>query len=611
MKAIYNLSAALAVLLLTACGNDEIIESNENGTGERVSMTFTANAPAADTRTSLVEGAQVYWTPGDVIGVYSCIYQKFEVQEPGSPFTTDLAADAPTATFTGTAELGALQYIAVYPQDKFMACEWNSESTALWFTLPTEQQAVAGGFASGLNLSWATTAEMGGDLTFKNLCALVKFSISGGEAGDLKSVTLTDLGGTGISGTMMYMNAQSMGEFVMAEISFPSVTLTGTFTTGTDYYFVVAPSVDTNNYAPAALKKGFSLTFTRQDGTSFTKTASNGIGDNTNLTAGMILNLGSIDLSGATYQDAITNTLFINMVGDQVDWEVTDGIVLLTEKNKQAIAKVTSLNIDGKSLTDISGIEYFTNLTSLYCSDNRLTELPVENLTNLTSLYCSDNRLTELPVENLTNLTSLDCFNNQLTALPVENLTKLTSLNCSYNQLTVLPVENLTNLTSLYCSDNQLTELPVENLTNLTSLDCFNNQLTALPVENLTQLRELICGGSQLTALSVANLPQLIALHCHRNQIQSLSVEGLSNLQTLACHENQLTELDISSLTELKNLFCGNQTNAAGELQDLKLLLASAQEETWETYWYRYEDNKGVTVEYDDELQGGDATGSW
>ena len=527
MKAIYNLSAALAVLLLTACGNDEIIENNENGTGERVSMTFTANAPVADTRTSLVEGAQVYWTPGDVIGVYSCIYQKFEVQEPGSPFTTDLAADAPTATFTGTAELGALQYIAVYPQDKFMACEWNSESTALWFTLPTEQQAVAGGFASGLNLSWATTAEMGGDLTFKNLCALVKFSISGGEADDLKSVTLTDLGGTGISGTMMYMNAQSMGEIVMAEIPFPSVTLTGTFTTGTDYYFVVAPSVDTNNYAPAALKKGFSLTFTRQDGTSFTKTASGGIGDNTNLTAGMILNLGSIDLSGATYQDAITNTLFINMVGDQVDWEVTDGIVLLTEKNKQAIAKVTSLKIDGKSLTDISGIEYFTNLTSLDCSDNRLTELPVENLTNLTSLDCSGNLLTELSVENL------------------------------------------------------------------------------------PQLKELICGGSQLTALSVANLPQLIALHCHRNQIQSLSVEGLSNLQTLACYENQLTELDISSLTKLENLFCGNQTNAAGELQELKLLLASAQEKTWKTYWYRYEDNKGVTVEYDDELQGGDATSSW
>ena len=167
------------------------------------------------------------------------------------------------------------------------------------------------------------TADMGGDLTFKNLCALVKFSISDGDADELESVTLTDLGGTGLSGTAQYqyLYASSMGMVMAVVPSVPSVTLTGPFTTGKDYYFVVAPSVD-NNYAPAALKNGFSLTFTRKDGTSFTKTASGGIGD-TDLAAGMILDLGAIDLSGATYQEAITNPAFINAVGEQVNWELT------------------------------------------------------------------------------------------------------------------------------------------------------------------------------------------------------------------------------------------------------------------------------------------------
>ena len=413
-------------------------------------MTFTANAPApaAGTRTSLQPGDEqgshaVYWTPDDVIGVYSCTSEAFSVEEPGSPFTTDLSAAAPTATFTGTAEADALQYIAVYPRDMFVACMWSSEGTMLEFTLPSEQTAVAGGFATGLNPSWATTADMGGDLTFKNLCALVKFSISGGDADALKSVTLTDLGGTGLSGTMAYMNAPSMGmEFVMAVV--PSVTLTGPFTTGTDYYFVVAPSVD-GYYAPAALKNGFSLTFTRKDGTSFTKTASGGIGDDTNLAAGMILDLGAIDLSGASYQAAITNPAFIKAVGDQVDWEVTGGIVYLTEANKKVIEAVKSLNIEGKNLTDISGIEYFTNLTSLDCGNNQLTALPVEKLTKLTELFCFGNQLTALPVENLTQLTTLSCSNNQLTALPVENLTQLTSLRCGNNQLTALPVAPTTS----------------------------------------------------------------------------------------------------------------------------------------------------------------------
>ena len=579
--------AALA-LSFTACGNDETFgEPETTPAGNQVTMTFTANAPApaAGTRTSLVEGTQVYWTPDDVIGVYSCIpnteYGTFETEEPGSPFTTDLSAAAPTASFTGEATEEALQYIAVYPQDKFAHCEWISGSTMLGFILPPVQQAVARGFATGLNPSLAMTDDMGGDLTFKNLCALVKFSISGGDAGELKSVTLTDLGGTGLSGIAQYVYAPSMEmEFVMAAVpSVPSVTLTGPFTTGTDYYFVVAPSVNTDSGQPAALKNGFSLTFTRQDGTSFTKTASGGIGDDTDLAAGMILDLGAIDLSDATYREAITNLAFINAVGNQVNWELTGGIVYLTEANKKAIEEVTSLDIEDKKLTDISGIEYFTNLTNLYCSHNQLTVLPVENLTNLTRLSCYKNQLTELPVGNLTNLTRL---------------------SCSYNQLTELPVESLTNLTSLYCDNNQLTKLPVESLTNLTSLYCDNNQLTALPVGDLTQLTDLTCSYNQLTALPVESLTNLTSLSCSNNQLTALSVGSLTNLGVLDCSENRLTELDITSVTSLNSLFCGNQTNASGEPRTLTLILTSAQESKWNNTWENWDDNAGVTVEVKD-----------
>ena len=581
MKTMKHLFGALPLVALalsfTACGNDETFGEPETApAGKPVTMTFTARA--ADTRTSLVEGSRVYWTPDDVIGVYSCTSEAFSVEEPGNPFTTSLTAAAPTATFTGEATEGALQYIAVYPRDMFAGCMWSSESTMLGFTLPTVQTAVAGGFATGLNPSLAMTADMGGDLNFKNLCALVKFSISGGNADELKSVTLTDLGGTALSGAALYGYAPSMDmEMVSAAVpSVPYVTLTGPFTTGADYYFVVAPSVD-DYYAPAALKNGFSLTFTRQDGTSFTKTASGGIGD-TDLAAGMILDLGAIDLSGASYREAITNLAFINAVGDKVKWEVTNGTVLLTEANKQAIEAVTSLNIEGANLTDISGIEYFTQLTSLYCGNNQLTVLPVEKLTNLTRLYCNKNQLTALPVENLTNLTLLYCSYNQLTELPVEKLAKLTELSCSYNQLTELPVESLTNLTSLYCDNNQLTALPVENLTLLEQLNCGTNLLTELDIENLTQLKNLYCGDNQLTALSVGSL---------------------TNLAVLDCSENRLTELDIRNLN-LNSLYCGNQTNAAGESQALTLILTSAQETQWNNTWKNWNNNANVTAKVKD-----------
>ena len=570
--------AALA-LSFTACGNDETFgEPETTPAGNQVTMTFTANAPApaAGTRTSLVEGTQVYWTPNDVIGVYSCTSdEEFYAEEPGNPFTTSLTEAAPTASFTGEATEGAWQYIAVYPRDMFALCMWSPAMTMLGFTLPPVQTAVAGGFATGLNPSWETTDDMGGDLTFKNLCALVKFRISGGNADELKSVTLTDLGSIGLSGTTQYVYAPSM-DMEMVRAVVPSVTLTGSFTTGTDYYFVVAPSVD----APAALKNGFSLTFTRQDGTSFTKTARGGIGD-TNLAAGMILDLGAIDLSGATYQEAITNLAFINAVGNNVEWEVTGGggTVLLTEENKKAIEAVTSLNIEGKNLTDISGIEYFTNLTSLYCGNNQLTALPVKNLTQLTTLSCFGNQLTELPVENLPQLTTLSCSNNQLTALPVENLPQLTNLRCSYNQLTSLPVGKPNNLTSLYCDNNQLTALPVEYLTLLTELNCGMNLLDELDIENLTQLKNL---------------------YCYNNQLTSLPVGKLNNLNVLNCHDNRLTELDIRNLN-LDNLYCGNQTNATGESQTLTLILTSTQKaEKWDKTWFKMEENKKVTPKVKD-----------
>lgn len=594
--------AALA-LTFTACGNDETFdESGNKAENNLVTMTFTANAPvgAVGTRTSLVDGTQVYWTPSDEIGIYSCTSNNYSFEGLGNLFRTDLTADAPTATFTGEAEEGALQYMAVYPRDQFMGCIWKSENEfSFGFTLLSMQQAVSGGFASGLNPSLAATNNMEGNLTFKNLCALVKFRISGGDTEGLKSVTLTDLGDVGLSGRVGYSKRPSwepggtIEERIDAEI--PSVALTGSFASNADYYFVVAPS---NN----ALKGGFSLTFTREDGSSFTKTASNGIGE-TDLTAGMILDLGKIDLSGATYLEAITNTAFIEAVGNQVGWEKeVDGTVLLTDENKAAIEKVAYLDVSGKGLTDLSGIEYFTGLTNLNCNSNFLTSLNVSGLTSLTNLYCQKNSLQSLKVSGLTKLSILNCFDNSLTSLDLSGLTSLSHLFCNENQLTSLDLSklasleqlecndnslisliigNLTNLTKLNCSGNQLLSLDVSNLTGLTTLDCSKNQLTSLVVSGLTALTELYCNDNQLAWLKVSGLTALTTLNCYKNQLISLDVSELTALTLLRCYSNQLTSLDITKLSLLKALRCGSQ-NIDG---NMTLYLTSSQQSKWEDDW--------------------------
>ena len=99
------------------------------------------------------------------------------------------------------------------------------------------------------------------------------------------------------------------------------------------------------------------------------------------------------------------------------------------------IKTVTWINVEEMGIKSLKGIEIFTELTSLYCSDNQLTELDVSMNTALESLYCDDNQLTELDLSMNTKLSSLWCQRNQLTKLDVSNTAVKHVLQCYQNQL--------------------------------------------------------------------------------------------------------------------------------------------------------------------------------
>ena len=107
------------------------------------------------------------------------------------------------------------------------------------------------------------------------------------------------------------------------------------------------------------------------------------------------------------------------------------------------------------NISDLTGIEAFTALTTLGCVLNKLTSFDVSKNTALYDLYCGDNKLTSLDVSKNTALSILDCGDNQLTSLDVSKNTALTYLNCSYNQLTSLDVSKNTALTVLDCDGNK------------------------------------------------------------------------------------------------------------------------------------------------------------
>lgn len=440
----------LAATLLAACNQENMLEDMGNGntSASLVSMTFTAAGP--QTRTELAAGNAVHWTDGDRIAIWDGTSK--------NEFTAT-AIDGSSATFTGQATSGSQAYTAFYPHDLVTAMD----DAGFTFTLPAAQTPTAGTFANGLAPSWAQTTDGSTTLTFQNLCALVKFTVSDDMAGE---GTFTLVGATDtepLAGNLTYTIGTDGSDGTLTVASAATrITLSGNFEAGQAYYFVVAPGT---------LDKGFSLWYENGAKKQYRRAASTLV----TLTAGNILNLGEQTLN--SFQPAITNTPFIKAVGRD-EWTEADGTVLLTEENMEKIEALTGLYINERGLTDLSGIEYFTGLTELQCYTNSLTSLDVSKLTKLQKLWCYENQLTSLDVSGLTNLEDLTCDNNQLTTLKVAGLSKLKELCCYSNQLTELDLTGLTGLEGMDCTFNSLTELDITPLTALVNLYCGSQNIT-------------------------------------------------------------------------------------------------------------------------------------
>jgi uncharacterized repeat protein (TIGR01451 family) len=217
-----------------------------------------------------------------------------------------------------------------------------------------------------------------------------------------------------------------------------------------------------------------------------------------------------------------------------------------------AVINEDTIIISSTQIQNLEGIEYFTNLKSLYCAYNQISYIPVLPAT-LTSLTCSNNLLTYFLGPLPPNLKYLDCTFNQLYFLPVLP-SSLLQLNCGVNALTYLPPlpPGLTDLGTWY---NQLTSLPTLPIT-LHTLNCGHNNLTSLPQLPPNDLYYLFCLGNQIT-----NLPALSTnmdyLDCGHNQLTSLP-ELPNYLQHLYVDNNPLT-----CLPELKTITDFNFTGTA------------------------------------------------
>ena len=182
------------------------------------------------------------------------------------------------------------------------------------------------------------------------------------------------------------------------------------------------------------------------------------------------------------------------------------------------IISITSLDLssypNGLGITDLTGIESFSGLESLWIDNNQLTSLDLSGNPLLEEFGCDNCQLTSLDLSGNPALVEMYCSNNQLTSLDLSGNPLLEELYCDGNQITSLDLSSNPLLEYLWCNNNQLTSLDLSTNTALGGLDCSNNQLTSLDVRNGNNINMgFTYNGQNYTLFSTLGNPSLLTIN--------------------------------------------------------------------------------------------------
>ncbi|SHG82039.1 DUF7619 domain-containing protein [Flavobacterium defluvii] len=268
-------------------------------------------------------------------------------------------------------------------------------------------------------------------------------------------------------------------------------------------------------------------------------------------------------------------------------------------------ALIDKLWIEGTNanlVTNIQGIEGFTNVTELGFNGINTTSISLSGMTNLKTIYIKSPALTTAVISGMNGLTTVTFMENPLlTTLNISNCASLSNIVAQQNPvLSAFSTSNLSGLTQLYVEDNVLTDLDLTGCPNLGYFNAVNNKLVSINVSGLTKLTTFLitdnptleninasgctllnfpqstfllyhtlktadftnCSGlanlqipdNLLTSLSLSGCSALQVLNIKNNSLTNLSLTGCSALTTIDCSNNQLTALDLSASPNVTDL---------------------------------------------------------
>lgn len=249
-------------------------------------------------------------------------------------------------------------------------------------------------------------------------------------------------------------------------------------------------------------------------------------------------------------------------------------------------------------ITDLSGIEHFSNLVELDIGAQDVRKLDLSQNKKLIELSIGGNEnMQQLDVSQNIALKVLHLYDHDagtcgISKIDLSKNTQLEVLRFDSEMITSIDLSHNTNLKHLAATHpwggeltSGLTELDLSNNEKLVTLDCSWNLLSELDLSNNKKLKEIYCGHNQLTEIDVSANPRLKLLNCEANQLTELKLEGSTKLKSLYCASNPFKYLDLTKNNSLESVWCS---------QDMLNCIA-AKPKTKVSYWD--ETGRGRTAE--------------
>ncbi len=165
----------------------------------------------------------------------------------------------------------------------------------------------------------------------------------------------------------------------------------------------------------------------------------------------------------------------------------------ITEAQMDTIATIT---INGGSVSDITGIDYAHNLTSVRIANTQVTDFSLlASLPKLTNISLAGNNITSSSIPNLNNLQNLTNLSISPASLDNSALTKINKipnltfldLDSNYSLTDIMPLQSLPNLVTLFVQFCGIHDYRgIENFPKLNNLSAYGQNVGRTVLINST-----------------------------------------------------------------------------------------------------------------------------